>query len=62
MHDSLTRGWLITEYLPRWELDNNFDPPKRFFKCGRTGVRHPAQFSRQQTVRLHSTVGPATIS
>jgi uncharacterized protein (DUF2235 family) len=58
LHDSLSRGWLITEYLPRWELDNNYFPPKRFFKCGRTGTRHPAQFSRQQMVRLHSTVGP----
>jgi hypothetical protein len=56
--DSLTRCWLISEYVPRWELDNHFDPPKRFFKCGRTGVRHPTLFSRQQTVRVHSTVGP----
>jgi uncharacterized protein (DUF2235 family) len=55
---SLTRGWLFTEYIPRWELDNNFQPPKRFFKCGRTGKRHPSQFSRQQVVRLHSSVGP----
>jgi uncharacterized protein (DUF2235 family) len=58
LHDSLTGGWLITEYLPRWELDNSYFPPKRFFKCGRTGQRHPAQFSRQQMVRLHSSVGP----
>jgi uncharacterized protein (DUF2235 family) len=56
--DSLTRCWLFSEYVPRWELDNHFDPPKRFFKCGRTGVRHPTLFSRQQTVRVHSTVGP----
>jgi uncharacterized protein (DUF2235 family) len=58
LHESMTSGWLITEYLPRWELDNSYFPPKRFFKCGRTGVRHPAQFSRQQVVRLHSSVGP----
>jgi len=58
LHESLTGGWLITEYLPRWELDNSYFPPKRFFKCGRTGVRHPAQFSRRQLVRLHSSVGP----
>ena len=58
LHESLTGGWLITEYLPRWEIDNSYWPPKRFFKCGRTGVRHPAQFSRQQMVRLHSSVGP----
>src|SRR5262245_26561356 len=58
LHESLTGGWLFTEYLPRWELDNSYFPPKRFFKCGRTGVRHPAQFSRQQVVRLHSSVGP----
>lgn len=56
--DSLTREWLISEYIPRWELDNHFDPPKRFFKCGRTGMRHPALFSRQQMVCVHSTVGP----
>ena len=58
LHESLTGGWLFTEYVPRWELDNSYFPPKRFFKCGRTGVRHPAQFSRQQVVRLHSSVGP----
>jgi uncharacterized protein (DUF2235 family) len=57
LHDSLTGGWLFTEYLPRWELDNSTSPPKRFFKCGRTGIRHPAQFSRQQMVRLHASVG-----
>jgi uncharacterized protein (DUF2235 family) len=57
LHDSLTREWRFREYLPRWELDNSHVPPKRFFKCGRTGVRHPAQFSRQQIVRLHSSVG-----
>ena len=58
LHNSLTREWIVREYLPRWELDNSYFPPKRFFKCGRTGVRHPAQFSRQQVVRLHSSVGP----
>jgi uncharacterized protein (DUF2235 family) len=57
LHESLTGGWLVTEYLPRWELDNSYFPPKRFFKCGRTGVRHPAQFARQRVVRLHSSVG-----
>jgi len=58
LHESLTGGWLFTEYVPRWELDNSYFPPKRFFKCGRTGARHPAQFTRQQTVGLHSSVGP----
>jgi uncharacterized protein (DUF2235 family) len=58
LHESLTGGWLITEYLPRWEIDNSYWPPKRFFKCGRTGRRHPAQFARQQTVHLHTSVGP----
>jgi uncharacterized protein (DUF2235 family) len=56
--NSLTRWWLFSEYVPRWELDNHFTPPKRYFKCGRTGVRHPSQFARQQVVRVHSTVGP----
>jgi uncharacterized protein (DUF2235 family) len=56
--DSLTRPWLVSEYVPRWELDNHYDPPKRYFKCGRTGVRHPAQFSRNQMVRVHASVGP----
>jgi uncharacterized protein (DUF2235 family) len=56
--NSLTCGWLFSEYVPRWELDNHFFPPKRYFKCGRTGVRHPSQFARQQVVRVHSTVGP----
>jgi uncharacterized protein (DUF2235 family) len=55
---SLTGGWLVSEYIPRWELDNNYQPPKRFFKCGRSGKRHPAQFSRQQVVRFHASVGP----
>jgi uncharacterized protein (DUF2235 family) len=59
VHESLTPDWVAREYVPRWELDNNYFPPKRFFKCGRTGKRQPAQFSRQQMVRLHSSVGPA---
>ena len=54
----MTRRWLFSEYVPRWELDNHFDPPKRYFKCGRIGVRHPADFSRNQMVRVHSGVGP----
>lgn len=56
--NSMTRRWLFSEYVPRWELDNHFDPPKRYFKCGRIGVRHPADFSRNQMVRVHSGVGP----
>ena len=56
---SLNCGWLVSEYIPRWELDNNYQPPKRFFKCGRSGKRQPAQFSRQQVVRFHASVGPA---
>jgi uncharacterized protein (DUF2235 family) len=59
VHDSLTGGERFIEYLPRWELDNSTSPPKRFFKCGRTGARHPTQFARQQIVRMHSSVGAA---
>jgi uncharacterized protein (DUF2235 family) len=58
VHDSLTAGWIATEYVPRWELDNSYSPPKRFFKCGRTGVRYPVQFKRDHTVLIHSSVGP----
>jgi hypothetical protein len=58
LHDSLTPDWVRREYVPRWELDNSVFPPKRYFKCGRTGTRLPSQFARQQTVRLHASAGP----
>lgn len=56
IHESLTRPWRIAEYLPRFELDNSFRPPKRFFKCGRSGKRSPFEFRRAGKVLLHSSV------
>jgi uncharacterized protein (DUF2235 family) len=55
IHESLKCGWLASEYLPRWELDNSTRPPKRYFKLGRTGKRHISQFSRGGKVYVHES-------
>lgn len=57
LNESLTPCWVIAEYIPRWELDNSYRPPKRFFKCGPSGKRQPAKLSRQRTITMHSSVG-----
>jgi uncharacterized protein (DUF2235 family) len=57
IHESFNRRWCISEYLPRWELDNHFRPPKRYFKCGRSGERNPLLFKRHGKILLHSSVG-----
>ena len=54
-HESLKTGWLLTEYFPRWELDNSQRPPRRLFKIGRSGVRHVEQFARNGKVCVHHT-------
>ena len=59
IHESLTLPWRVAEYLPRFELDNSVRPPKRFFKCGRSGKRSPLAFKRAGTFLLHSSVRAA---
>lgn len=54
-HESLCCGWLLSEYVPRWELDNSDRPPKRYFRVGRSGLRHVEQFSRGGKVLVHET-------
>jgi uncharacterized protein (DUF2235 family) len=54
-HKSLCGGWLLAEYVPRWELDNSVRPPKRHFKIGRTGRRHLDQFARRGQIRIHGS-------
>ncbi len=55
IHESLHCGWLLSEYVPRWELDNSRRPPKRYFRLGRSGQRHVEQFSRGGKVLVHQT-------
>ncbi len=55
IHESLCGGWLLSEYIPRWELDNSQRPPKRYFKVGRSGRRHVEQFARGGQVNIHRT-------
>ena len=55
IHESLTCGWLFSEYIPRWELDNSQRPPRRLFKIGRSGVRHVDQFSRKGKINVHQS-------
>jgi uncharacterized protein (DUF2235 family) len=52
-HESLRCGWVFSEYVPRWELDNSVGPPRRYFRIGRSGMRHVDQFSRGGKVHLH---------
>lgn len=54
-HESLRGGWLLSEYVPRWELDNSRRPPKRYFRLGRSGQRHVEQFSRGGKVLIHQS-------
>jgi uncharacterized protein (DUF2235 family) len=56
IHESLRCGWLLAEYVPRWELDNSARPPKRYFKMGRSGKRHIEQFSRGGKIHVHLSV------
>lgn len=58
-HESLRRWWWLSEYCPRWELDNRTRPPRRPFAWGRTGNRKLAAFRRQGKVVLHASVGVA---
>lgn len=62
VHESLTRGWCISENGPRWELDNQYPKPKRFFKCGGQGTA--ARCSSRVVARYSSTrpSAPATAS
>jgi uncharacterized protein (DUF2235 family) len=55
IHESLKCGWLLTEYIPRFELDNSRRPPTRLFKIGRGGQRHVEQFARGGKVSVHKT-------
>ena len=55
IHESLTWGWRLTEYFPRWELDNSRRPPKRLFKSWSTGRRHPDKFRRGKEPLLYQS-------
>jgi uncharacterized protein (DUF2235 family) len=56
IHESLRCGWVIAEYIPRWELDNSRRPPRRLLKFGRTGERCVEKFRRKGTILIHPSV------
>jgi uncharacterized protein (DUF2235 family) len=57
VHESLRGGWWLSEYCPRWELDNRTRPPRRPFVWGRTGNRRVAAFKRKGKIHVHASVG-----
>ncbi|MGH7382257.1 MAG: DUF2235 domain-containing protein [Candidatus Methylomirabilales bacterium] len=57
IHESLRGLWWLTEYLPRWEIDNSGKYPVRKFKWRRTGRRNPDDLTRNGKILLHTRVG-----
>jgi hypothetical protein len=57
IHESLRGLWWLSEYLPRWEIDNSGKYPVRKFKWSRTGLRNPDNLTRNGKILLHTSVG-----
>lgn len=57
IHGSLFGLWWVSEYLPRWEIDNSGKYPVRKFKWSRTGLRNPDNLTRNEKILLHTSVG-----
>jgi len=54
-HDELKkRGWRLSEFLPRWELNNDSSPPRRLFRWGPSGRRCIRNFARKGILLIDS--------
>lgn len=56
--ESWTFGWRLADYVPRWEIDNDFSPARLRFAWHHTGTRRPAEMLRNGTWALHPTEQP----
>jgi hypothetical protein len=56
-HDSYGPGWWLSDWIPRWELDNSTRPPGYPFKWRGKGARCTEHLRRNGNLYFHSTVG-----
>jgi uncharacterized protein (DUF2235 family) len=57
IHESYRLGWRVSDWIPRWELDNSTRPPGYPLKWPGRGARRPESFRRDGNLQFHSTVG-----
>jgi uncharacterized protein (DUF2235 family) len=59
IHESFNAGWWLSDWVPRWELDNHTRPPGYPFRWRGKGTRCPDDFRRNGNLYFHTTVGLA---
>jgi uncharacterized protein (DUF2235 family) len=59
IHESFKPGWRISDWVPRWELDNHTRPPGYPLKWRGNGTRCADDFRRNGNLYFHTTVGVA---
>jgi hypothetical protein len=59
IHESFNAGWWVSDWVPRWQLDNHTRPPGYPFKWRGKGTRCPDDFRRKGNLYFHTTVGVA---
>ena len=51
--ESRNRWWRWADYVPRWEISNEFSPARLHFASHHTGTRQPVEMLRNGTWALH---------
>jgi uncharacterized protein (DUF2235 family) len=59
VHQSYHAGWWLSDWIPRWELDNSTRPPGYPFKWSGRGRRCAEDFRRNRDLCFHSSVAIA---
>ena len=59
IHESFNAGWQVSDWLPRWELDNHTRPPGYPLRWPGKGRRCVEAFRRHGNLYFHATVGLA---
>lgn len=57
IHESFTAGWWVSDWVPRWELDNHTRPPGYPFRWPGNGRRCVESFRRKGNLHFHASVG-----
>jgi len=57
INESFNAGWWVSDWVPRWELDNHTRPPGYSLKWRGKGKRCPDDFRREGNLYFHATVG-----
>jgi len=55
-NESWTLGWRLADYVPRWEIDNDYSPARLRFAWHHTGTRRPSEMLRNGAWALHPSV------